>query len=161
ASTAGANPSNHRKASNMDKSNVVPISEAVQAPDPFDPASFRIAPDTKTAVKALLLTVRVKRKPGRQDFVRVRSEPEYRQDVAVLEDEDSDDVYLVRPDIYPYIKEECRLVTIFTAISRKGDVFLWAIPLPDADGKDNDWNRTNRDAALRAMKEWVAVRSNR
>src|SRR5262249_31036437 len=98
---------------------------------------------------------------GRQDFVRVRSEPEYRQDVAVLEDEDSDDVYLVRPDIYPYIKEECRLVTIFTAISRKGDVFLWAIPLPDADGKDNDWNRTNRDAALRAMKEWVAVRSNR
>ena len=113
-------------------------------------------------MKILPLVLRTKRKPGRQDFVRVRPGAEYRAIVAVLErEQDAGDAYLVRPEIYPYIKEECRLVDVFVAITRKGDAFLWLIPVPDDEGKDNDWNRTNRTAAMRAMHEWVSVRSNR
>ena len=71
--------------------------------DPFDPAALRLDQsyaDT-VGVKKLLTTVPV-RKPNRQDFVRVRPEPEYRlTPAATIEVKDDGEVYLVTPSIAP------------------------------------------------------------
>jgi hypothetical protein len=54
--------------------------------DPFDLNNLRLSQSfTETAgVKKLLRTVPV-RKPGAQDFVRVRPEPQYRDNFPVIE----------------------------------------------------------------------------
>jgi len=56
------------------------------APDPFDLASLRLNPSfLETAgVKKLLTTVPVKR-PSPQDFVRVHSAPEFRENFAMVD----------------------------------------------------------------------------
>jgi hypothetical protein len=50
-------------------------------------------------------------------------------------------------------------VTIFTCINRQGVVFLWPVRLPDADGKTNSWWTSARDAAERAMTQWLRVKA--
>src|SRR5262245_26231082 len=134
---------------------------SVEGPDPFDLANLRIMPDyDAVAVKPLLLTVPVRRKPKNQHFVRVRPEPEFRADLTVIElEDDKDGVYLVIPSVAVQVHDECRRVSMFTAITRDGHTFLWAVPLPGPDGKDNEWNRSNREAVSIAMRSWVRVTS--
>ena len=52
--------------------------------DPFDLSKLRINPENieGTSVKKLVTTIPV-RKPGNQDFVRVRPEPTFREDIGV------------------------------------------------------------------------------
>ena len=53
--------------------------------DPFDPAALRLDPSEELiGIKKVLANVAI-RKPKRQEFVRVRKEPEYRLDVAILD----------------------------------------------------------------------------
>jgi hypothetical protein len=64
--------------------------------DPFDPASLRLDQTFTdgTAVKKLITTIPV-RKPSRQDFVRVHSDPAYRlSPAAIIELKDDREVYL-------------------------------------------------------------------
>jgi len=141
---------------------VTPAVESDGAPDPFDPANLRMpAGYDNTPVRPLLLYVPVRRKPKPQHFVRVRPDPEYRTDIAVIEVEGEDEPYLVTPTIAVQVKDECRFVSLFTGITRDLITFFWAIPLPAADGKDNEWNRSNREAANIAMHSWVRVTTKR
>ena len=128
------------------------------APDPFDLASLRLNPSfletsgVKTTVPA--------RRPGRQDFVRVRPEPEYRENFAMIDLKDDREDYLVRPEILPELTGEVVYKTIFTAINRQGVVFLWPVRLPAPDDRKSAWPRSLREAAEMAMKKWLRVRAN-
>jgi hypothetical protein len=79
----------------------------LSAPDPdntpqtnedpsFDPARLRLSQNfsESVGVKKALLTVPV-RKPGRQDFVRVHPDEDYRLETAVVELKDERETYLV------------------------------------------------------------------
>ncbi len=72
-------------------------------PDPFNPAALRLDQsyaDT-IGVKKLLTTVPV-RKPNRQDFVRVRSNSDFRlTPAAIIEVKEDREVYLVLPGMAP------------------------------------------------------------
>jgi len=131
------------------------------APDPFDLASLRLnASFLDTAgVKKLVTTVPA-RKPGAQDFVRVRPEPAYREDFAMIELKDEREDYLVRPEIVPELTGELVYKTIFTAITRQAVVFLWPVRLPTPDDRKNDWSRSAREAAEMAMTRWIRMKSN-
>ena len=65
---------------------VDPDAAPATAPDPFDIPSLRLNPSffETAGVKKLLTTVPV-RKPGKQDFIRVHPEPEYRRDFAMID----------------------------------------------------------------------------
>ena len=52
-------------------------------------------------------------------------------------------------------------MALFTAVTRRGDLFLWPIRLPDADGRHDNWSRSALEAAQLAMSRWVRVASNR
>ena len=131
------------------------------APDPFDLASLRLNPSfIETAgVKKLLTTVPVK-KPSPQDFVRVHSAPEFRENFAMVDLKDDREEYLVHQTILPELTGEVVYKTVFTAVNRQGVVFLWPIRLPAPDDRKTEWPRSAREAAELAMTRWVRMKAN-
>jgi hypothetical protein len=130
-------------------------------PDPFDIAGLRINPSfIETASVTKLLTTVPVRKPGKQDFIRVRPEAEYREMLAMIDLKDDREDFLVVPGLLPDLAGEVVFKTVFTAINRQGTPFLWPVPLPMADGRQNDWWRSAREAAEKAMTCWVRVKAD-
>src|SRR6516164_5446461 len=119
---------------------------AVPTSDPFDLKSLRLNPSfIETAgVKKLLTTVPA-RKPGGQDFIRVRKEPEYRESFALIDLKADGEDFLVRPEILPDLANEVTYKTLFTAINRQGVVFLWPVRLSAPEKRDN-WAHSAREA---------------
>jgi hypothetical protein len=108
-------------------------------------------------VKKLLTTVPV-RKPNRQDFVRVHSDPKYRlTPAAIIEVKEDREVYLVTPDMAQALAGEFATVTLFTTINRQGTLHLWPVKLPNPEGRHNEWHRSAAEGAERAQKKWVRV----
>ena len=143
----------------------IAMSENVQhaaAPDPFNPESLRLDPsyaDT-IGVKKLLLTVPV-RKPNRHEFVRVHPDASYRlEPAAIIELKEERETYLLTPSMAQALPDEFTPTTLVTTINRQGVLFLWPVKLPGVDGKDNEWNRSAREAAEKAKTNWVRVKSN-
>jgi uncharacterized protein YbdZ (MbtH family) len=130
-------------------------------PDPFDLASLRLNPSfLETAGVKKLLTTVPSRRPNPQDFFRVRAEPEFRESFSAIELRDDREIYLVRPEVLPHLINEVVYVTLFTCINRQGVVSLWPVKLPTPDGKRNDWNRSAREAAEKAMTRWIRLKAN-
>ena len=136
-------------------------STAATPPDPFDLSTLRLNPSfLETAgVKKLTTTVPV-RKPGKQDFIRVRPEPEYRDNFALIDLKDEREEYLVPRELMQELAGEVVCKTVFTAINRQGVVFLWPVRLPASDDRKSEWARSEREAAELAMKQWVRTRPN-
>jgi hypothetical protein len=133
-----------------------------EQPGKFDLASLRLPQNfTETAgVKKLLTTVPV-RKPNPQDFCRVHSSRDYRENFAVIELKEDRETYLIRGhELVSELVGEYTAVTLFTAVNRQGIVFLWPVRLPDPDGKQMEWHRSMREAAETAMERWLRVKAN-
>jgi hypothetical protein len=140
-----------------DATKILPFS----APDPFDPAALRLNQSFTDgpAVKKLLTKIPV-RKPGAQDFVRVHPGVDYRLNTAVIILKDDRETYLVTPALVPELATECVPVSLFTTMSRQGDLTLWPVRLPGPEGKDMEWWRSAREAAEMAMTSWVRIKAN-
>ena len=141
--------------------NTGPFPSIASAPDPFDPASLRIDPamDAELGVQKVLVHVPV-RKPQRQEFFRVRPGQEYRMTMAVLELKEERETYAVMPAIANALPGEVRRVDLRVCISRMGTVFLWTVPLPPTDGRENAWHKTARAAAELGEANWVRMNPN-
>jgi hypothetical protein len=136
-------------------------SNAPETPDPFDLTSLRLKSSfVETAGVKKLLTTVPSRRPSPQDFVRVRSEPAFRDNFAMIELKDDREDYLVRPELVPDLANEVSYATIFTVINRQGVPFLWPVKLVTPDSKRNDWARSAREAAEMAMTRWVRLKAN-
>ena len=136
-----------------------PDAQKSDAPNPFDPASFRLGQSfgDRVGVKKLLVTVPVG-KPNRQDFVRVHPDPSCRIQVAIIDYER--DFYLLVPEVAAALPNECKAVTLHTAINRQGVLRLWPVPLPSPDGRQNVWHTSQAEAAETAQRTWVRVSAN-
>jgi hypothetical protein len=143
------------------KDNVDKIEEITEA-NKFDLSKLRLSQNYGDAVgvKKALLNVPV-HKPGRQDFIRVHSDPAFRLETEVIEVKDENETYLVAPDLWSDLPTELSPKILFTAINRQGVLFIWPVRLPGTDGKSNPWNDSVRDAANMAMKQWIRLASNR
>jgi hypothetical protein len=138
--------------------------ENITTPDPFDPASLRLDPSyaETVGVRKELITVPV-RKPNKHEFVRVHPNELYRLTPAAiieLKEERGSEIYLVTPTIALGLPDEFTPATLFTAISKQGNLFLWPVKLPSPDGKENGWHRSARETVGKAMTHWVRVRAN-
>src|SRR5271156_1048126 len=106
-------------------------------------------------VKKLLTTVPV-RKPNRQDFVRVHSDPAYRlSPAAIIELKEDREVYLVTPEMANNLPGEFNPCALYLTINRQGVLSVWPVKLPAPDGKVNAWHQSAAEGAERAMKRWV------
>lgn len=131
-------------------------------PNPFDPKSLRLDQNFSEAVgvKKLVTTVPV-RKPNRQDFVRVHSDPAYRlSPAAIIELKEDREVYLVTPAMAIKLPGEFTTAALFTTINRQGVLHLWPVKLPGPDGRQMEWHRSAAEAAELAMDKWIRVTAN-
>ena len=131
------------------------------APDPFDLESLKLSQDFASAVGVRrVLTVVPCRKPHRHEFVRVRSGEDWRLETGLFEDKIQREMYLVGRDLWPELAGEIVPVCLFLSITKQGDVSLWPVKLPGADGKSNSWNDSALAAAELAMGKWVRLAAN-
>lgn len=131
-------------------------------PDEFDPNSLRLSQDfgATVGVKKIRVTVPVRR-PDNQWFVRVHPDEAWRLPVAIIELREDREVYVVDPKICAELSREVAPKLLVSAINGQNDFFLWPIRLPGPDGKIDEWNRSAREIAETAKKQWVRVLPNR
>jgi hypothetical protein len=137
------------------------------APDPFDPASLRLAPNLTTAggVKKAIVSLRVG-KPEPAWWSRVHPAAEYRIQTAVLEVKGESkmgvEVYLIPASFHAeLVTDPCFHPCILAlAITRQGDLFIWRVNLPRDSERSNAWSESAREAMDRATKRWVRVAAN-
>jgi hypothetical protein len=127
-----------------------------------DISKLRLRQDFTESVgtKKLLTTVPV-RKPGKQEFVRTRPEPEYRGAFAIIELKEDNEYYLLMPDIAEAMPAEFRSMMLYTTINRQRTVTLWPVRLPASDNRRDEWQRSAQESAEHAMAAWIRVVSNK
>jgi hypothetical protein len=135
-----------------------------EAPNPFDPARYRLGTNYAEMIGAQehLLEVPV-RKPSKEAWFRVH--PENLLPTAVLEvaDEGSDrDVFLVEPPLWPALAKEStfgpRLLVQYQTRQRVNA--LWPVKLPGSGQKANPWTRSALQAVELAKTRWVRLQSD-
>lgn len=65
------------------------------------------------------------------------------------------------PDLYADLAQEVRPKLLYTSITKEGNVFLWPINLPGADGRLDAWSQSAHTAAAMAETSWVRIKANR
>ena len=135
--------------------------EKASEDNPFDPSHLRLSQNfsKNIGVKKALLTIPV-RKPGRQDFVRVHPNPDYRLETAVLELKEERETYLVDPALWPELPSELIPKVLFTTMNRQGVLSLWPVRMPGEDGRLDEWNNSALEAAEMAKNSWIRLVAN-
>jgi hypothetical protein len=127
--------------------------------DIFDPEKLRLRQDfAEDAGVKIILTVKVRR-PPKQAFFRVRSDPEYRLPALLLELEEDRETYLVLPKLVFSLASDAYPATLFTCLDTQGNLFLYPVKMPK-DGRTNDWCTSSMAAVQLAMTDWVKMRAN-
>ena len=67
--------------------------------------------------------------------------------MAILELREERETYAVTPVIASALPGEVRLVDLRLCVSRSGTIFLWPVPLPTPDGRENAWRQSARAGA--------------
>lgn len=124
----------------------------------FNPAALTLSQDFhKTGgVKKVLVTVPV-RKPGRQDFVRVHPDDDYKLETAVIELREEREIYLVDKELWPALSSEITPKVLYMYMNRQGVLAIWPIRMPGEDGRIDQWNGSASQAAEKAKSQWIRV----
>lgn len=133
----------------------------------FDLSSIR-RPSTyeqEPAVKKLITTIPIEKKPDKRDFFRVRpDEKDQKWSIPVYILETKTNVYLVDNSAYDVANETgcMKAVDLFYLLNlNETEPYISWIPWPDSDGTDNDYNRTRREAFKLSNKDWIKIKANK
>jgi len=137
------------------------IKEPEGQTDPFDLESLRLSQNfgELVGVKKLLKTVPV-RKPGKQDFFRVRPGEDWRLETAVLELKEDRETYLVAPGLWSELPGELVPKVLFNTINRQGVVAIWPVRLSGEGGRQDNWSRSALEAADLGQRIWIRLVAN-
>ncbi len=132
-----------------------------EPPNPFDPESLRLGANYSDGlgVKKVISTIPV-RKPGRQEWFRVRAGDEWRIQTAIFEAEADRETYLVDRSLWTELSGEIQPALLVTCVNRAGDLFLWRCKLPGPDGRPNTWNESALRIVSAAEMRWVRMAAN-
>ena len=124
------------------------------------PEALRINQDfSEVGAKKILTTVPC-RKPNKQEYVQVLSGNDWMVETLFVEDQENREYYLIDPKFRDELLQEYFLARLCVAVNRNGDVFLWLLKLPGADGRSNRWNESALVASEIAKTKWVRIVSN-
>jgi hypothetical protein len=110
-------------------------------------------------VKKLLTTVHVG-KPKKANFFRAHASDDMMFTAMILEQKESNETYLVSPDIAHEISDLVRPVQLCAAIDRHNNVSLIPVPLPGEDGNRNPWHESLAQAVEHAKGKWLRISAN-
>jgi len=103
------------------------------------------------------------RSPKSDEFFRVDPRPEYSMALNILTLKEEQEKYLVYEDIIEDIGFETTIKkeTIFTCLTMSNSVFVYGIPLPDEQGKLNQWHKSAYTTVERAKNDWIRRQADR
>ena len=137
------------------------MDDTPKKPAPFDPARFRmVTSSSKDPVARKVVTMVPVNKPAKQQFVRTRPGLDWRAECAVVKLAGDERPYIVDPSVAHFVAHDMKLVQLRLGIDRQGNLFLWPVPLPAADGAENQWNLSQRQVADLAETRWIRMMSN-
>jgi hypothetical protein len=140
-----------------------PASPRPEGPDPFDPASLHLGSDygKDLGVRKVITTIPC-RKPSKSEFFQVRPGAGWRLQTAVLEIESGVErqTYLVARHLWSSLEGEVSPALVLTCVSRFGDLFLWRVKLPGADGRTNTWTESALRISQHAENAWCRLVSD-
>ena len=124
----------------------------------FDLESIRLPQhySEQIGVKKLLTTVPV-RKPNRTQFF--QTHPEYRMDVKLLKYGETDEMYVVKPEVSADVLQLAKPYRLVLVVDRLGTAFIWPLAIPDEE-RPMDWHKSALEADLRAQKAWIRLAAN-
>jgi len=131
---------------------VIPVTEKLSL------SALKLDQTFETGAVKKVITVIPVAKPNRQAFVRVHPSEHYRITTTVLEYER--EMYVIAPTLRGELAGDTKVMTLFTAITRTGEFFLWPVKLPAEDGRQDNWSYSALKAAELAQKKWVRVVAN-
>jgi hypothetical protein len=134
-----------------------------KAPNPFNAASIRLAPDfVETAgTKKMVTTVPIKEMPGKQDWIRTHWDPAYTvTPVAFVKLEEERELYGIAPHIAAGLPEyEYYKAHLILAITRQGTPFFWAAKI-STGSQGLSWYNSRLVAIEQTQKQWCRVVPN-
>lgn len=137
------------------------MDDTPKKPAAFDPARFRMGTSSsKDPVARKVVTLVRVNKAAKQQFVRTRTGDGWRTECAVVHLAGEDRPYIVDPSVAHLVAHDMKHVQLRLGIDRQGNLFLWPVPLPPAEGAENPWNQSQRQVADLAEKRWVRMMSN-
>jgi len=64
--------------------------------------------------------------------------------------------YLVHPAMLPYFAGHAKLFKLYLGINfPSGNLFLYPVQQPDADGNQNSWHKSSEKVILAGMEKWI------
>ncbi len=131
----------------------------------FDFESLRVTEVSPIVVKRVVNSIQLKKPTTGVDFIRIRSGSDWKFKTYILDlggKIDGEGKFLLDKALYSEVIETKRLklVTIYTGITYEGNIFLTEIAEPDAEGKDNEFNRTRRLTYEVGEIKWVKHQMN-
>lgn len=100
-------------------------------------------------------------RPRKSEFISPHPDVGVRLPVACILDDSTGDYYVLDPTLIPNFDDVLRRVELVPYLTRDGDVRLWPIALPGADGRLNSWPASARRIADDYGGCWVRVVANR
>lgn len=141
------------------------IGDTPDAPDPLNPDAYTLSQDfSDTGTSQKLITVVPVRRPSKQTWFRTHPDKAFRRNVATLEFGEGTDkeVYLVAPKLIPDLADSVVGVTLFTTITRQGNLFFTPVRLPGSLHKIAETAASSlREAVELAIERWIRVAWNK
>jgi hypothetical protein len=132
----------------------------------FDFDTLRLPPTFEQGItaKKLVTTIPVRKPKSGLEFFRIRPEEDWTFLSYFLDlKEGEEEKYMVITKLLEEVSSTGKLkpVKIFTGMTFTGQVFFLSdIPLPDSNGKDNEYNRSRRLAYHHATTKWIKIQAN-
>jgi len=129
--------------------------------DPFAPERFQIAQDYTALVGGTKQITRVPvGRPDSQLWFHVNPDSAFTVDVALLDLRNERETYIVDPALAIEVPTEVVTKRLYQYVTRQGDVGIWAIKLPDPEGRIDSYNESAMLAVETARQRWIRLVSN-
>jgi hypothetical protein len=118
--------------------------------------------ETPVEVKRVITHIPI-RKPANHWFIRCHPGSEYAQHLLTIEWKVENQFYVVHPALLEALRTErlCVFRALIPYVTGNGELLIWPIRIPGADGRIDDYNRSALEHADRARREWVNIQANR
>src|SRR5215472_7956992 len=96
-------------------------------------------------------------KPGRQQWIYIHPDPAWHWSVALLEDTDNRQTFIVEPELIPDVTEDLTNKLLVAYMTRTGNPCLWPLRLPREDGYIDPVSLSALTIATEHAGKWIRV----
>lgn len=137
----------------------LPETPAVNLKTISDIESLRLVGDFEDVqAEAVLITVPIG-KPSKTTFFRTHPDKQYTFPCMLLELKDTNETYILYPQVSELIKGLARPVCLYFAVDTSGAPRLIPVPLP-VNGNSNQWHRSLQQCVLLARTRWIRMQAD-